>query len=201
VSSYEVRIDLIGPEWPRVASGLARPWIACDRIVGEGGSCDQPEAERLRVLERAVELGASLVDVELAANGVETFVSGIKASARVIVSHHDLRSTGTEEELVALVERERAAGADICKVVTTATRASDNVVVLNVAKRFAGQPVVTFAMGPLGIVSRVLAPLAGAAFTYASLASGHESAPGQLTVTELHGIYQTLGARARAHLR
>jgi len=119
----------------------------------------------------------------------------------VLVSHHDLTHTGTEEELVRLVERERGAGADICKVVTTASRASDNVVVLNVARRFAGQSVISFAMGPLGIASRVLGPLAGGAFAYASLAAGHESAPGQLTVTELRQIYEALGARTRAHLR
>jgi len=201
VSLYEVRMDLIGPEWPRVASGLPRPWIACNRTAAEGGACDRSDAERFAVLRRAVELGAAVVDVELASAGVESFVAGIKGAARVLVSHHDLTRTGTEEELAALVERERDAGADICKVVTTATRASDNVVVLNISRRFAGQSVISFAMGPLGIASRVLGPLAGGAFTYASLSAGRESAPGQLTVTELHQMYDALGARARAHLR
>lgn len=201
VSLYEVRIDLIGSDWIRVVSNLPHPWIACDRVAAEGGACGKPEEERLSELRRAVELGAAIVDVELASPGVESFVAGIKGAARVIVSHHDLTHTGTEDELVRLVEREHGAGADICKVVTTATRASDNVVVLNVARRFAGQSVVSFAMGPLGIASRVLGPLAGGAFAYASLAVWHESAPGQLTVTELRQIYEALGARTRAHLR
>jgi len=201
VAFYEVRIDLIGTEWPRVAACLPHPWIACNRRVDEGGRCNRPEQERQDELLRAVELGATIVDVELVTPGIETLVAGMKGRARVIVSHHDLAHTGNEEELVKLVEREREAGADICKVVTTATRAGDNLVVLNVAMRFAGQSVVSFAMGPLGITSRVLAPLAGGAFTYASLTAGHESAPGQLTVTELHRIYDILREGGRAHLR
>lgn len=201
VALYEVRIDLIGREWPRVVAGLPRPWIACNRMAAEGGACERPEEERLESLRRAVGLGAAIVDVELAAPGAASFVAAVKGRARALVSHHDLSRTCCEEDLALLVDRERRMGADICKVVTTAASAADNVVVLNLARRFAGQSLVTFAMGPLGMTSRVLAPLAGAAFTYASLAAGHEAAPGQLTVTELHAIYEALGACASAHLR
>ncbi|MCK9355796.1 MAG: type I 3-dehydroquinate dehydratase [Dehalococcoidia bacterium] len=201
VALYEVRIDLIGREWPRVVAGLPRPWIACNRMAAEGGACDQSEGERFEVLRRAVGLGAAIVDVELAAPGAATLVADVKGMAHVLVSHHDFSRTCGEEDLALLVDRERRMGADICKVVTTAARAADNVVVLNLARRFADQSLVTFAMGPLGITSRVLGPLAGSAFTYASLAAGHEAAPGQLTVTELHEIYEALGACASAHLR
>ncbi len=192
VAFYEVRIDLIGSEWPRVATALTRPWIACNRIRGEGGACNQPEDARLEVLREAVRLGAAMVDVELAAASAAGFVAEMKRRVRVLVSHHDLQRTATEEELAAVVTAERRIGADICKVVTTAERIADNAVLLRLVKRFAGQALVAFAMGPLGTTSRVLAPLAGACFTYASLAAGHESAPGQLTVTELRAIYETL---------
>jgi 3-dehydroquinate dehydratase len=51
---------------------------------------------------------------------------------------------------------------------------------------------VSFAMGPLGLASRVLCPLIGGYFTYASLGEGKESAPGQLTVDQLKGIYRMM---------
>ena len=198
VALYEVRIDLIGPEWPCVAAALTRPWIACNRTRTEGGASEQPEKERLEVLKHAARLGAAIVDVELSAAAAAEFVADMKRRVRMLVSHHDFRRTAAEADLAAIVNAERRIGADICKVVTTAERTADNLVVLRLLKTFPGQPLVAFAMGPLGTTSRVLAPLTGAAFTYASLASGHESAPGQLTVTELHAIYEMLEERTCA---
>ncbi len=37
VSLYEVRLDLIGPEWTEVAAALPGPWIACNRLATQGG--------------------------------------------------------------------------------------------------------------------------------------------------------------------
>jgi 3-dehydroquinate dehydratase len=44
-----------------------------------------------------------------------------------------------------------------------------------------------------GQISRVLCPLAGGYFTYASVAAGKESAEGQITAGELRKIYGMLG--------
>lgn len=195
VALYEVRIDLVGEAWPDVAAGLSRPWIACNRLASQGGACRCGEKERLAVLLRAVEFGAAMVDIEMCAPGAAEFVASVSGRARIIVSHHDFLSTAEEESLAHVVRLQRSMGADVCKVVTTARRADDAATVLQLARRFAGQGVVTFAMGPLGMVSRVLAPLAGASFTYASLASGHESAPGQLTVEALCAIYESMGVK------
>jgi len=49
-----------------------------------------------------------------------------------------------------------------------------------------------FAMGEAGQISRILAPLAGGYFTYASLEEGKESAAGQLTADQLREIYGIL---------
>jgi 3-dehydroquinate dehydratase len=51
---------------------------------------------------------------------------------------------------------------------------------------------VSFAMGPSGITSRILSPLLGGYLTYASLGEGKESAPGQVTVSELTKIYRMM---------
>jgi 3-dehydroquinate dehydratase/shikimate dehydrogenase len=45
-------------------------------------------------------------------------------------------------------------------------------------------------MGEEGIVSRVLGPRAGAAFTFASFSDGAETAPGQVTARTLRDLYR-----------
>jgi 3-dehydroquinate dehydratase I len=192
---YEVRIDLIGPEWPRVAAALRRPWIACYRIAAQGGRYDGDEGARLDVLRRAVGLGAAMVDIELTAPDAGAFVREMRGRARMLVSHHDFEGTSAEGVLVETVRRQQELGADVCKVVTTARSAEDMATVLQVPARCRPAQVVAFAMGPAGMASRVLAPLAGSPFTYASLARGSESAPGQLTVQSLRAIYDAIGAR------
>ena len=44
----------------------------------------------------------------------------------------------------------------------------------------------------LGVISRVLSPVYGAAFTFASVERGAESAAGQLTLDEIRGIYRSM---------
>jgi 3-dehydroquinate dehydratase-1 len=193
VALYEVRIDLIGDDWRSIVGSLPRPWIACNRVASEGGAAVCPDDDRLDSLRQAVEAGAHTVDIELSTAGAGALVAELEGRVQIIVSYHDTRGTGSEEELADIVARERGLGADVCKVVTTAQTAGDNATVLRLARRFSKDGIVALAMGPLGMPSRVLAPLAGARFTYASLASGHESAPGQLMVGQLREIYETLG--------
>src|SRR6202008_3986566 len=45
-------------------------------------------------------------------------------------------------------------------------------------------------MGEQGIISRVLGVRAGSVFTYASAAAGEETAPGQVTASELRNVYR-----------
>lgn len=193
VSLYEVRIDLVGPAWRDVARELPRPWIACNRIPSEGGTAYGPEPERTAVLREAMELGASIVDVELLSEGLADVMSWAKGHALTLVSYHDVDGTPDARVLDDVVNRQCAAGADINKVVTTAHTPGDNTTMLQLIARHRDLSMVSFAMGPLGMTSRVLAPLAGARFTYASLAVGSESAPGQLTVGDLRAMYETLG--------
>ena len=50
--------------------------------------------------------------------------------------------------------------------------------------------VVGIAMGEEGLISRVLSPRAGAAFTFASLSEGTETAPGQVSARTLLDVYR-----------
>jgi 3-dehydroquinate dehydratase type I len=132
------------------------------------------------------------VDIELAAPDLDEIVPIIKKKARCLISHHDTRRTPPTTELRRIMENELAAGADICKVVTTARSFDDNVNVLGMISEFRPAKVVAFAMGPRGQMSRILCPLAGGAFTYAALNEGAQSASGQLTVSQLRSIYEMM---------
>ncbi len=193
VDLFELRIDLIGENWPAVAKQLSKPWIACNRLAEEGGLWHDSEARRIEKLLQAIELGASMVDVELRTRNLENVVAAVKKRARCMISSHDLVKTAPIEELRSVLSHQIKAGADVCKLVTTARGPEDNLTVLRLVAEGWTVPVVCFAMGATGVVSRVLSPLAGADFTYAAAAAGKVSAAGQLTAAELRQVYGTIG--------
>ncbi len=185
---FEVRIDLIGKGWREVAGQLKKPWLACNRRTEEGGKWKGNEADRTKELVSAIGLGASIIDIELSTPGLAKVVKEIKGKAECLISYHNNKET-PQEKLREIVRQQLDAGADICKVVTTARTFSDNIAVLQLIQEFPGTKVVSFAMGDLGQISRVLCPLVGGYFTYASIGQGKESAAGQITVEDLRKIY------------
>jgi len=193
VDYFEVRIDLIGDAWQDIAKALKKPWIACNRLQEEGGRWQDNEARRIEKLLQAVEIGANVVDIELRTRNLENIVSLIKKRAGCLISSHDFEKTPSLSELKSIVDRQFKAGADICKVVSTAKKVEDNWTIIQLISEHPDTALVSFAMGPLGALSRVLSPLAGGYFTYASIETGKESAPGQVTVAELARLYEMLG--------
>lgn len=187
---FEVRIDLIGDGWQELDKRLNKPWIASNRNEVEGGKWKRSEAERIEELLKAIELGADIIDLELGTNGLVEIVSLVKKRAKCLLSFHDLTGTPHLEEMIEVVYQQLAAGADICKVVTTARRFEDNLTVLQLISEFPRTKIVSFAMGNLGLASRILCPLVGGNFTYASIKKGKESASGQIAVTDLRKIYE-----------
>ena len=190
VDLFEVRIDLIGEGWRELLGHLVKPWIACNRKRDEGGSWKGGEEERTAELLKAVALGASIVDIELSTPGVAGLVRQIKNGTECLISYHNLGGTPPLEEMKEIIRQQRQAGADICKVVTTAQELTDNITVLELIREFPDLKVVSFAMGWAGQLSRVLCPLVGCYYTYASIAEGKESATGQLPARVLRDIYR-----------
>ena len=193
----EVRIDLIGDNWEGLVGQLSKPWIACNRASAEGGHWEKGEARRIDELLKAIELGADIIDIELGTSGLAEIVPRVKKKARCLLSTHYLTGTPSFDHLRELVRNQLEAGADICKVVTIAQRFEDNATVLRLIPEFPRTRVVSFAMGALGLISRILCPLAGGYFTYASIEAGKESAPGQLTLSNLSEIYGAVTGRKR----
>ena len=190
IDLYEVRIDLIGDGWPELVRQLNKPWIACNRLADEGGRWERGEASRIEELLKAVELGAEIIDIELRTKNLAEIVPLIKKRAKCLLSSHELNGTSSLDEMKEIVHQQLKAGADVCKVVTTAHRFEDNLAVLQLIAEFPKSKIVSFAMGPLGYVSRILCPLVGGYFTYASIEEGKESASGQITVRDLRKLYE-----------
>jgi 3-dehydroquinate dehydratase I len=189
VDLFELRIDMIGEGWEEIAGWLNKPWIACCRSKQEGGRWWGDEAKRIEILSRASKLGATVVDIELSAEGLNQAVEAIRGSSRCMLSYHDYEKTPPVAELEDIVLRQIAAGAELCKIITTAQSMDDNLALLGLIGKFRSRKMVAFAMGVQGSLSRVLCPLVGGSFTYGSMAPGKESAPGQMTAADLRKIY------------
>ncbi len=190
VDLFEVRIDLIGDGWQELVKQFKKPWIACNRRADEGGRWKQDEARRIEKLLEAIELGADIIDLELRTTNLKQAIELIKKRAKCLLSFHELERTPPLNSMREIVQRQLEAGADVCKVVTTAQRFEDNLTILQLISEFSRTRIVSFAMGPLGFASRVLCPLVGGDFTYASIEQGKESASGQITVGELRKLYE-----------
>ncbi len=190
VDLFEVRIDLIGDGWTDIVRQLTKPWIACNRMVEEGGKWDGNEARRIERLLQAIEMGAKIIDIEYDAKNVDNIIRLIKKRAECLLSFHDFQKTPSLDALKQVVNKELKLGADICKIVTTAQTFEDNMAVMRLYSEFPTIKMVAFTMGTQGFISRVMAPLIGAYFTYGAVNKGAESAPGQLPVSDMLAIYE-----------
>ena len=155
------------------------------------------ETEHQQLLIDAAKGGFDYVDVELSTPKLEALVKELKAlGAKPIVSFHKFDGSLSISELNSVLEREIASGAEVCKIVTTAERMEDNLTALNFTSVASTKAkVVCFCMGELGKISRLLSPLFGGFFTFASLEHGSETASGQLTIQEMKAAYEVLGQK------
>ena len=196
----ELRIDgMRHPALPDLLQARRGKILVTNRRREEGGAFAGPEVERIRLLEEAVALGVDYVDVEAATEPVliERLKNGIASAGgrtQLVLSWHDTSGTPTERTLRAKLRAMMAEGADFIKIVTMANTVEDNLKVLALIPlaRRQGQEIIAFCMGGRGRFSRVLAPGLGASWTYAALARGAESAPGQLTVAEMKKIWKIM---------
>ncbi len=121
------------------------------------------------------------IDIELG-TPISGEVTAAATGKVIIVSEHDFVGTPVLEELNSMVERACAQGADIVKLATMANSREDVLRLLEFT-RSCNVPIVAFAMGPTGKISRVISPLFGTLFTYGYITK--PVAPGQLSVVEL----------------
>jgi 3-dehydroquinate dehydratase type I len=187
----ELRIDrLKEDDTPReieaALSDLARRAIVTVRSRREGGSYAGGEAERLGLISRLAAMRPAYVDVELAtAKANRKWAGSLPRDVERIVSWHDFEGTPSLKVLLHLCDEELGLGS-MGKVVTTACEVDDNLTTLALCRERPGR-VVSFCMGELGTVSRVVSMRLGAPLAYASLPD-EAVAPGQLSISVMRSL-------------
>ncbi|MBA4422506.1 MAG: type I 3-dehydroquinate dehydratase [Syntrophus sp. (in: bacteria)] len=197
----ELRIDRIpGADLGRLLAARHTPVIVTNRCRKEGGGFVGTEEERVELLKEAVRLGADYIDIEAATDPAlkkglrETLVG---SSSQLIVSWHDFSGTPSAEFLKAKLTGCMADGPAIVKIVTHAAITADCLRLLELIPyaRQRDQAIIAFCMGRPGKISRIMAPMLGSVFSYASLEPEEASAPGQMTIHQMREIYRIMDER------
>lgn len=195
----EVRLDSL--ETSRKLSDLSAhtrtPLIATNKLLNEKGRFQGTEAERQKTLLDAAESGFEYIDVDLSNPKLQDTIKNLKElGAKPIVSFHKFDGALSLTEMNAILEKQLASGASVCKIISKATKIQDNLAALNfVSENSAKAKLVCFCMGAQGKISRLLSPVFGAFFTFASLEAGSETAPGQISIREMKSAYSLLGQK------
>jgi 3-dehydroquinate dehydratase-1 len=147
------------------------------------GTVRETELNRNNRLEyfQAIAPFVDCVDIELG-TPISKEILACSKGKTILVSEHDFEKTPSVEALQSIVDRALLQGADIVKIAVMAQSTADVTRLLRFTED-CKMPLVTIAMGPLGSISRVIAPLFGSLFTYGFI---HKPvAPGQLSAEKL----------------
>lgn len=177
----EMRIDCYSSSTESVVEYLEKTRTAVSLpMIGTVRENEWTGKKRVELFE-AIMPFVDCIDLELGTPISDTVRSFAKDKV-IIVSEHDFQKTPDESSLNDIVTRSVDQGADIVKIAVMADSIED------VRRLFwftqqCSVPVVTIAMGAIGTVSRVIAPVFGSLFTYGYI--DKPVAPGQLSVIKL----------------
>lgn len=161
------------------------------RPQNEGGNFSKNTEKRIEILKKFIVAKPLLVDIEYSLisenDDIADFVEN--QNTQILVSWHDFFNTPSLDHLLDLVKNMRIYSPFI-KLVTTAKSIDDCIEILNLYQSIDTHVnLIAFAMGELGIMSRVLCTIVGdSPFTYASI--GNAVAPGQLSILQMNSIYR-----------
>jgi 3-dehydroquinate dehydratase type I len=200
VDAVEMRLDLMGITLTDLANVARSVASRASRMIATCRPGGVPEPDRVALLVEAVRLGVWAVDIEVDAP-VPTRAAVVSAArsrgCRVIVSHHDFERTPSRGALQRIVRRALAAGADFVKIACRVRILADNATLLGLLDdQAAAGRVAVLGMGPLGRVSRAVAPLVGSPLAYVAFESGLETADGQMTREALLSVWSVLEDRS-----
>ncbi|MDR0560310.1 MAG: type I 3-dehydroquinate dehydratase [Prevotellaceae bacterium] len=151
---------------------------------------------RLERLLTAVDAGAAFVDVETEAD--DGFLAAVSAAAaakkncKLIVSYHNFENTPPLKELTEIVNKCIRQGADIVKLVTSAVCQSDSARVLSLYETFVDKNLIAFAMGDMGVITRIACTFLGAPYTYAAVSDKQPLAKGQISYLKMKNIFNNI---------
>ncbi|MDR2039118.1 MAG: type I 3-dehydroquinate dehydratase [Bacteroidales bacterium] len=185
----EVRLDLMDlePENIELLSLRCRKWVATCR-PGK-----YSERERTVQLSASIRSGATYVDIEYESE--DTYRKPLvdlakRMGSKVIISYHDFDQTANTKYLEEIIHDSQSKGADFVKIATFAQSSGDSARIMSLYEKH--DHLIAFAMGDIGKITRIAAPILGAEFTFASIDETHITAPGQLTASQMEVMLQIL---------
>jgi len=175
-----------------IVKGISKRAVFTLRSVKQKGKFTGNNEDRIFWLKQLSLTQPMLLDVELQTllDDDELVDFFTEEKTRILVSWHDFEKTPANNELVDVLGQMRIYS-NYVKVVTAARNVHDCIRLLELYDVTTELNLISFAMGELGILSRVLCTIYGnAPFTYASLEEA--IAPGQLTVQQMRKLYDRI---------
>lgn len=192
----ELRLDYLEPtiNFSELSNHGTIPKIATKMSVNKKEKINVSKIDQQKILIKAAKSGFEYVDIGLDSPNLEKTIKKIKnLNCKPIVSFHDFTDSLPMLTLENILDKEISSGAEVCKIVTTANQIQDNLTILDfISQKSSKTCLVCFCMGKLGKISRLLSPLYGGLFTFASLKVGYETANGQISFQEMKQIYKIL---------
>ena len=187
----EVRFDFLKieqiPEAIEIIKKDLSKIVCTLRPKTEGGEFTGNEKERIAILKLIAEYNPFLLDVEF--NTLKRNSSLVKylksTKTKLLVSWHDFKKTPSSAELKKKMNQMIKFSSNV-KIVCTAKSTDDSNRMLELYSKKGKSNLISFAMGDLGRISRILCLYLGSPFTYVSL--GKAIAPGQFSVDEIKKI-------------
>jgi len=187
----EVRFDFLKIEQiPETLETIKKDLnkIVCTlRPKTEGGKFPGNEKERIAILKLIAEYNPFLLDVEFnTLKRNSSLVRYLKSTkTKLLVSWHDFKKTPSTAELKKKMNQMSKFSSNV-KIVSTAKSTDDSNRMLELYSKKGRSNLISFAMGDLGRISRILCLYLGSPYTYVSL--GKAVAPGQFSVDEVKKI-------------
>lgn len=174
-----------------------KPMIATIRTKNEGGQLEISDADYGKTYQAYLKNPfMDWLDVEMFRD--QKVVSEIVQQAHqkkvlVVMSNHDFQKTPSQDEIEKRLLKQDQMGADVLKIAVMPKSKQDVFTLMNATLKVSQQttkPLLTMSMGQLGTISRVAAANMGGSYSFGMI--GQASAPGQIDVTKLKQILQTV---------
>lgn len=166
------------------------PILFTYRSKGQGGNGDFDHELYYKLMQDIIcNKKADYVDIQLDTyedNLMNCITKAQNNEVKIIISHHDFKSTPDEEEMFVTYEKMAELGADIGKLAVMPHNEKHLLSMLNALNRAYHKleiDVIGISMGELGKMTRITGGLFGSKFTYGFV--GKEAAPGQIHVKEI----------------
>ena len=177
------------------------PLLATFRSKKEGGEKELSNEAYEELNQKVIMSGqVDLVDIELF-TGEELAKKLVEIAhlynVKVVMSNHDFKKTPSKEEIIKRLCKMQELDADLPKIAVMPQTTEDTLCLLTATNemttKYANRPIITMAMGKLGLVSRLSGEIFGSALTFG--AARIASAPGQIAVSELKQILNIIHSK------